>query len=25
VIVWTGLIWLMIGLVIGYCEHGNET
>jgi hypothetical protein len=22
--VWTGLIWLAVGLVLGFCEHGNE-
>jgi hypothetical protein len=24
-VVWTGLIWLKIGLVEGSCEHGEET
>jgi len=22
--VWTGLIWLTVGLVLGLCEQGNE-
>jgi hypothetical protein len=21
---WTGFIWLRIGINTGYCEHGNE-
>jgi hypothetical protein len=24
-VVWTGLIWLIIGTNGGSCEHGNET
>jgi hypothetical protein len=23
--VWTGFIWVRIGLVVDSCEHGNET